>query len=68
MKYFILLVCFLFDKYLVLQAEREIYDKLRQILSGKESIKLFLDFLKKNNRVDMQILKASKVGRHKYIK
>ncbi|GJJ08770.1 hypothetical protein Clacol_002989 [Clathrus columnatus] len=40
--------------------EKEIYDKIRQILGGEESIKLYLEFLKKNNKVDMQILKATK--------
>ena len=43
------------------QMEREIYNHLRQILSGEESIKLYLDFLKRNNKVDMLILKATKV-------
>lgn len=45
----------------LLQTERDIYDRLRQILSGEESIKLYLDFLKRNNKVDMLILKATKV-------
>ncbi|KAF8585578.1 26S proteasome regulatory complex, non-ATPase subcomplex, Rpn2/Psmd1 subunit [Ramaria rubella] len=39
---------------------KEIYDNLRQILSGEESIKLYLDFLKRNNKVDMLILKTTK--------
>ncbi|KAH7910870.1 26S proteasome regulatory complex non-ATPase subcomplex Rpn2 Psmd1 subunit [Hygrophoropsis aurantiaca] len=39
---------------------KEIYDKLRSILGGLESVKLYLEFLKRNNRVDMLILKNSK--------
>ncbi|KIJ45113.1 hypothetical protein M422DRAFT_29967 [Sphaerobolus stellatus SS14] len=42
------------------ESEKEIYDKLGQILTGEESIKLYLDFLKRNNKVDMLILKNTK--------
>ncbi|KAH8120111.1 26S proteasome regulatory complex, non-ATPase subcomplex, Rpn2/Psmd1 subunit [Phellopilus nigrolimitatus] len=35
---------------------KETYDKLRQILAGQESVKLYLQFLKMNNKVDMLIL------------
>ncbi|KAF8952283.1 proteasome regulatory particle base subunit [Podila verticillata] len=36
------------------------YDKVKSILSGKETIKLQLEFLCKNNHTDMLILKNSK--------
>ncbi|KAH7928528.1 26S proteasome regulatory complex non-ATPase subcomplex Rpn2/Psmd1 subunit [Leucogyrophana mollusca] len=39
---------------------KAIYDKLRSIFGGLESVKLYLEFLKRNNRVDMLILKNSK--------
>ncbi|KAJ3574095.1 hypothetical protein NP233_g1992 [Leucocoprinus birnbaumii] len=39
---------------------KEIYDKLRAILTGKESVKLYLEFLKRNNQTDLLILKNSK--------
>ncbi|KAF9452586.1 26S proteasome regulatory complex, non-ATPase subcomplex, Rpn2/Psmd1 subunit [Macrolepiota fuliginosa MF-IS2] len=39
---------------------QEIYDKLRAILTGKESVKLYLEFLKRNNQTDLLILKNSK--------
>ncbi|GBE77828.1 26S proteasome regulatory subunit rpn2 [Sparassis crispa] len=39
---------------------KPIYDKLRRILLGQESIKLYLEFLKRNNKVDMLILKNTK--------
>ncbi|KAF9229179.1 26S proteasome regulatory complex non-ATPase subcomplex Rpn2/Psmd1 subunit [Gyrodon lividus] len=38
----------------------EIFDKLRHILGGRESVKLYLEFLKRTNKVDMLILKNSK--------
>jgi 26S proteasome regulatory subunit N2 len=40
---------------------KEVYDKLRNILTGQESVKLYLEFLKRNNKVDMLILKNTKV-------
>ncbi|KAG2150103.1 26S proteasome regulatory complex non-ATPase subcomplex Rpn2 Psmd1 subunit [Suillus cothurnatus] len=39
---------------------QDIYDKLRKILDGQESVKLYLEFLKRNNKVDMLILKNTK--------
>ncbi|TFY64407.1 hypothetical protein EVJ58_g2635 [Rhodofomes roseus] len=39
---------------------KAIYDKLRRILLGQESIKLYLEFLKRNNKTDMLILKNTK--------
>ncbi|THH10931.1 hypothetical protein EW145_g999 [Phellinidium pouzarii] len=39
---------------------KEIYDRLRQILTGQESVKLYLQFLKRNNKVDLLILKNTK--------
>jgi len=36
-------------------------DKIKSILSGKETIKLQLEFLCRNNHTDMLILKNSKV-------
>ncbi|TFK57040.1 26S proteasome regulatory complex non-ATPase subcomplex Rpn2/Psmd1 subunit [Heliocybe sulcata] len=40
--------------------EKEIFDNLRKILSGQESVKLYLEFLKRNNKVDLLILKSTK--------
>ncbi|KAG2138982.1 hypothetical protein DEU56DRAFT_330402 [Suillus clintonianus] len=38
-----------------------IYDKLRKILDGQESVKLYLEFLKRNNKVvDMLVLRNTK--------
>ena len=42
------------------QETKPIYDQLRKILLGQESIKLYLEFLKRNNKVDMLILKNTK--------
>ncbi|KAH0838230.1 26S proteasome regulatory complex non-ATPase subcomplex Rpn2 Psmd1 subunit [Lanmaoa asiatica] len=39
---------------------KNIFDKLRNILGGQESVKLYLEFLKRTNKVDMSILKNSK--------
>ncbi|EIW86814.1 26S proteasome regulatory complex non-ATPase subcomplex Rpn2 Psmd1 subunit [Coniophora puteana RWD-64-598 SS2] len=39
---------------------KPIYDHLRSILGGQESVKLYLQFLKRNNKVDMLILKNTK--------
>ncbi len=43
------------------QAVKSIFDTLRKILGGRESVKLYLEFLKKNNRADLLILKHTKV-------
>ncbi|KAF8640759.1 hypothetical protein AX17_000409 [Amanita inopinata Kibby_2008] len=37
-----------------------IYDRLRSILTGQESIKLYLEFLKRNNHADLLVLKHTK--------
>ncbi|KAL1720799.1 armadillo-type protein [Schizophyllum commune] len=42
------------------ETTKDIYDKLRMILTGEESVKLYLEFLKKNNKVDLLILKNTK--------
>ncbi|KAJ8482928.1 hypothetical protein ONZ51_g5045 [Trametes cubensis] len=42
------------------EESKPIYDQLRKILLGQESIKLYLEFLKRNNKVDMLILKNTK--------
>lgn len=42
------------------QKTKEIYDQLRNILGGQESVKLYLEFLKRNNKVDLLILKNTK--------
>ncbi|TRM60265.1 armadillo-type protein [Schizophyllum amplum] len=42
------------------ESTKDIYDKLRMILTGEESVKLYLEFLKKNNKVDLLILKNTK--------
>ncbi|THV07679.1 26S proteasome regulatory complex, non-ATPase subcomplex, Rpn2/Psmd1 subunit [Dendrothele bispora CBS 962.96] len=39
---------------------KPIFDKLRSIFTGQESVKLYLEFLKKNNHVDPLILKHTK--------
>ncbi|KAK7059054.1 proteasome regulatory particle base subunit [Paramarasmius palmivorus] len=39
---------------------KPIFDKIRSILSGQESVKLYLEFLKRNNHVDPLILKHTK--------
>ena len=39
---------------------KEAYDQLRNILGGQESVKLYLEFLKRNNKVDLLILKNTK--------
>ena len=45
-----------------MQESKEIYDRLREILGGQESVKLYLEFLKRNNKTDMLILKNTKAG------
>ncbi|GLB36072.1 putative proteasome/cyclosome repeat [Lyophyllum shimeji] len=42
------------------EATKPIFDKLRSILTGQESVKLYLEFLKRNNHVDLVILKNTK--------
>ena len=39
------------------QKTNDIYDKLRNILGGQESVKLYLEILKRNNKVNLLILK-----------
>ncbi|KAJ7596896.1 D-isomer specific 2-hydroxyacid dehydrogenase [Mycena floridula] len=39
---------------------KPIYDKLRNILTGQETVKLYLQFLKRNNQADLLILKNTK--------
>ncbi|KAI5122570.1 hypothetical protein M0805_004787 [Coniferiporia weirii] len=39
---------------------KETFDKLRHILTGQESVKLYLQFLRRNNKVDLLILKNTK--------
>ncbi|KAJ7071127.1 D-isomer specific 2-hydroxyacid dehydrogenase [Mycena amicta] len=39
---------------------KDTYDKLRQILTGQESVKLYLQFLKQNNQADLLILRNTK--------
>jgi 26S proteasome regulatory subunit N2 len=39
-----------------------VYDNLRSIFTGQESVKLYVEFLKRNNKVDMLILKNTKVS------
>lgn len=46
------------------QETKNIFDKLRNILGGQESVKLYLEFLKRTSKVDMLILKTSKVFIH----
>lgn len=46
------------------QETENIFNKLRNILGGQESVKLYLEFLKRTNKVDMLILKNSKVTIH----
>ena len=44
------------------QETKPILDTIRKILDGQESVKLYLEFLRKNNKTDMLILKHTKVG------
>lgn len=44
-----------------IQPSKEVYDKLRAILTRQESVKLYVEFLKRNNKVDLLILKSTKV-------
>jgi 26S proteasome regulatory subunit N2 len=39
-----------------------VYENLHAILTGKESVKLYVEFLKRNNNVDMLILKNTKAS------
>ncbi|KIY63518.1 26S proteasome regulatory complex, non-ATPase subcomplex, Rpn2/Psmd1 subunit [Cylindrobasidium torrendii FP15055 ss-10] len=39
---------------------KPVYDKIRSILTGQESVKLYLEFLKRNNQTDLLILKNTK--------
>jgi hypothetical protein len=39
-----------------------VLDKIKQILGGHESVKLYLQFLRQNNKTDMAILKNTKVS------
>ncbi|KIK70882.1 hypothetical protein GYMLUDRAFT_66097 [Collybiopsis luxurians FD-317 M1] len=41
-------------------ATKQVFDKIRSILTGQESVKLYLEFLKRNNHVDTLILKHTK--------
>lgn len=47
------------------QETKNIFNKLRNILGGQKSVKLYLEFLKRSNKVDMLILKNSKVTIHR---
>nr|GAT44102.1 predicted protein [Mycena chlorophos] len=42
------------------ESTKDTYDKLRQILTGQESVKLYLQFLKRNNQADLLILRNTK--------
>lgn len=42
-------------------AQKDVYDKIRLILSGEESTKHYREFLRRNNKVDLLILKNTKV-------
>lgn len=44
------------------QETKDIFEKLSNILGGEVTVKLYLEFLKRTNKVDMHILKHSKVG------
>ncbi|KAI0814897.1 26S proteasome regulatory complex non-ATPase subcomplex Rpn2/Psmd1 subunit [Irpex lacteus] len=39
---------------------KPIFDQIREILAGQESVKLYLEFLRRNNKTDMLILKHTK--------
>ncbi|KZP16841.1 hypothetical protein FIBSPDRAFT_912172 [Athelia psychrophila] len=39
---------------------KDIFENLRNILGGQESVKLYLEFLRRNNKVDLLILKNTK--------
>ncbi|ODQ51271.1 26S proteasome regulatory complex, non-ATPase subcomplex, Rpn2/Psmd1 subunit [Saitoella complicata NRRL Y-17804] len=42
------------------EKNKEVYDRIRKILLGEESIPLFLEFLYRNNKTDIQILNKTK--------
>ncbi|KAI0053354.1 26S proteasome regulatory complex non-ATPase subcomplex Rpn2 Psmd1 subunit [Auriscalpium vulgare] len=42
------------------ESTKPIFDVLRRILGGQEAVKLYLEFLKKNNKSDLLILKHTK--------
>ncbi|CAA7258713.1 unnamed protein product [Cyclocybe aegerita] len=42
------------------EKSQPVYDKLRNILTGKESVKFYREFLKRNNQTDLLILKNTK--------
>ncbi len=44
-----------------MQETKPIFDKLRSIFTGQESVKIYLEFLKRNNKTDHLILKHTKV-------
>ena len=46
--------------WLLWQKTKEAYDQLQNVLGGQESVKLYLEFLKQNNKVDLLILKNMK--------
>lgn len=42
--------------------EETVFDRVKSILSGSESIKLYLEFLRRNNHADLLILKTTKTA------
>ena len=51
------------------QESKDVFENLVNILGGEMRVKLYLEFLKRSNKVDMLILKHSKVGPlfHEYL-
>jgi hypothetical protein len=50
------------DKEAEVAGPREHSDRVRRILTGEDSVKLYLEFLYRNNRADLLILSKTKVG------
>lgn len=44
------------------QETKDVYEKIRNILTGQETVKLYLLFLKRNNQTDLLVLKNTKVS------
>ena len=47
----------------ILQESKAIFTQVKTILEGKTSVSFFSEFLRRNNKTDLLILKATKVRR-----
>ena len=46
----------------MLQESKAIFTQIKTILEGKASVTLFSEFLRRNNKTDLIVLKTTKVG------